>query len=524
MLVTEITAKSIDDALRKQLDALKVNIESREVGTVIQIGDGIARVDGLRDAMAGELLEFVGQGGKTVYGLAQNLEEDEVGAVLLGDVTAIRENDQVRTTGRIVEVPSGREMLGRVVNPLGMPIDGKGPIKAEGMRPVEFKAPGVIARKPVHEPMQTGILAIDSMIPVGRGQRELIIGDRQTGKTAIAVDAIINQKGQGHDLHLRGYRPESLHGCRHRRDAPSAMAPWTTRSSCRPLRPTPRRCSTSLPWRVPPSASTSCTTARTASRLPPRTPAATCLCVYDDLSKQAVAYRQMSLTLRRPPGREAYPGDVFYLHSRLLERAVKMNDENGAGSLTALPIIETQAGDVSAYIPTNVISITDGQIFLQTDLFFQGQRPAVDVGISVSRVGGSAQIKAMKQVAGSLRLDLASYRELQAFTQFGSDLDKATQDQLNRGAHMTELLKQGRYNPMPVEEQAVSIYAGGHGYLDDIPVGDVVRFRGELLDYIRASKPEIFENIVKEQKFTDAIETELNAAIEAFKLTFSASA
>lgn len=523
MLVTEITAKSIDDALRKQLDALKVNIESREVGTVIQIGDGIARVDGLRDAMAGELLEFVGQGGKTVYGLAQNLEEDEVGAVLLGDVTAIRENDQVRTTGRIVEVPSGREMLGRVVNPLGMPIDGKGPIKAEGMRPVEFKAPGVIARKPVHEPMQTGILAIDSMIPVGRGQRELIIGDRQTGKTAIAVDAIINQKGTDMIcIYVAiGQKASTVAGIVETLERHGAMDYTIIVSAS---------ASDSAPLQyIAPMAGAAIGeffmyNGEDGKPASAENPGRHVLCVYDDLSKQAVAYRQMSLTLRRPPGREAYPGDVFYLHSRLLERAVKMNDENGAGSLTALPIIETQAGDVSAYIPTNVISITDGQIFLQTDLFFQGQRPAVDVGISVSRVGGSAQIKAMKQVAGSLRLDLASYRELQAFTQFGSDLDKATQDQLNRGAHMTELLKQGRYNPMPVEEQAVSIYAGGHGYLDDIPVGDVVRFRGELLDYIRASKPEIFENIVKEQKFTDAIETELNAAIEAFKLTFSASA
>ena len=523
MLVTEITAKSIDDALRKQLDALKVNIESREVGTVIQIGDGIARVDGLRDAMAGELLEFVGQGGKTVYGLAQNLEEDEVGAVLLGDVTAIRENDQVRTTGRIVEVPSGREMLGRVVNPLGMPIDGKGPIKAEGMRPVEFKAPGVIARKPVHEPMQTGILAIDSMIPVGRGQRELIIGDRQTGKTAIAVDAIINQKGKDMIcIYVAiGQKASTVAGIVETLERHGAMDYTIIVSAS---------ASDSAPLQyIAPMAGAAIGeffmyNGEDGKPASAENPGRHVLCVYDDLSKQAVAYRQMSLTLRRPPGREAYPGDVFYLHSRLLERAVKMNDENGAGSLTALPIIETQAGDVSAYIPTNVISITDGQIFLQTDLFFQGQRPAVDVGISVSRVGGSAQIKAMKQVAGSLRLDLASYRELQAFTQFGSDLDKATQDQLNRGAHMTELLKQGRYNPMPVEEQAVSIYAGGHGYLDDIPVGDVVRFRGELLDYIRASKPEIFENIVKEQKFTDAIETELNAAIEAFKLTFSESA
>ena len=521
--MAEITAANIEAALKKQLDALNTTVDTREVGTVIQVGDGIARVEGLRDAMAGELLEFVGQGGKTVYGLAQNLEEDEVGAVLLGDVTAIRENDQVRTTGRIVEVPSGKEMLGRVVNPLGMPIDGKGPIKAEGMRPVEFKAPGVIARKPVHEPMQTGILAIDSMIPVGRGQRELIIGDRQTGKTAIAVDAIINQKGKDMIcIYVAiGQKASTVAGIVETLERHGAMDYTIIVSAS---------ASDSAPLQyIAPMAGAAIGeffmyNGEDGKPASAENPGRHVLCVYDDLSKQAVAYRQMSLTLRRPPGREAYPGDVFYLHSRLLERAVKMNDENGAGSLTALPIIETQAGDVSAYIPTNVISITDGQIFLQTDLFFQGQRPAVDVGISVSRVGGSAQIKAMKQVAGSLRLDLASYRELQAFTQFGSDLDKATQDQLNRGAHMTELLKQGRYNPMPVEEQAVSIYAGGHGYLDDIPVSDVVRFRSELLDYLRASKPEIFENIVKEQKFTDAIETELNAAIEAFKLTFSASA
>ena len=508
MLVTEITAQSIDEALRKQLDALNTSVESREVGTVIQIGDGIARIDGLKDAMAGELLEFVGKSGKTVYGLAQNLEEDEVGAVLLGDVTAIKENDQVRTTGRIVEVPSGREMLGRVVNPLGMPIDGKGPIKAEGTRPVEFKAPGVIARKPVHEPMQTGILAIDSMIPIGRGQRELIIGDRQTGKTAIAVDAIINQKGQDMIcIYVAvGQKASTVAQVVETLDRYGAMdytiVVSATASDSAPLQ------------YIAPMAGAAIGeffmyNGEDGKPASADNPGRHVLCIYDDLSKQAVAYRQMSLTLRRPPGREAYPGDVFYLHSRLLERAVKLSDENGAGSLTALPIIETQAGDVSAYIPTNVISITDGQIFLVTDLFFQGQRPAVDVGISVSRVGGSAQIKAMKQVAGSLRLDLASYRELQAFTQFGSDLDKATQDQLNRGAHMTELLKQGRYNPMPVQEQAVAIYAGGHGYLDDIPVSSVVRFRTELLDYLRASKPEIFADIVKEKKFTEAIETEL---------------
>ena len=523
MLVTEITAQSIDEALRKQLDALNTSVESREVGTVIQIGDGIARVDGLKDAMAGELLEFVGSNGQTVYGMAQNLEEDEVGAVLLGDVTAIKENDQVKTTGRIVEIPSGKEMLGRVVNPLGMPIDGKGPIKADGMRPVEFKAPGVIQRQPVEEPMQTGILAIDSMIPIGRGQRELIIGDRQTGKTSIAVDAIINQKGKDMIcIYVAiGQKASTVAGLVETLEKHGAMEYTIIVNAS---------ASDSAPLQyIAPMAGAAIGeyfmyTGENGEPATAENPGRHVLCIYDDLSKQAVAYRQMSLTLRRPPGREAYPGDIFYLHSRLLERAVKMSDEYGAGSLTALPMIETQAGDVSAYIPTNVISITDGQIFLSTDLFFQGQRPAVNVGISVSRVGGSAQVKAMKQVAGTLRLDLASYRELQAFTQFGSDLDKSTQDQLNRGAHMTELLKQGRYVPMPVMDQAMSIYAGAHGYLDDIPVSDVVRFRGEFLDFIHASKPEIVEALEKAQKFTDTIETDLNAAIEAFKLQFSPSA
>ena len=523
MLVTEITAQSIDEALKKQLEQLNVSVESREVGTVIQVGDGIARVDGLRDAMAGELLEFIGEGGKTVYGLAQNLEEDEVGAVLLGDVTAIKENDQVRTTGRIVEVPAGKAMLGRVVNPLGQPIDGKGPIKAEGTRPVEFKAPGVISRQPVNEPMQTGILAIDSMVPIGRGQRELIIGDRQTGKTAIAIDAIINQKDQDMIcIYVAiGQKASTVAGVVETLERHGAMKNTiivaATASDSAPLQ------------YIAPMAGAAMGeyfvyNGEDGKPAGPENKGRAVLIVYDDLSKQAVAYRQMSLTLRRPPGREAYPGDVFYLHSRLLERAVKMSDENGGGSMTALPIIESQAGDVSAYIPTNVISITDGQIFLQTDLFFQGQRPAVDVGISVSRVGGSAQIKAMKQVAGSLRLDLASYRELQAFTQFGSDLDKATQDQLTRGSHMTELLKQGRYNPMPVAEQVIAIFAGNQGFLDDLPLDAVVRFRTEMLASIRASKPEIIETINTEKKLTDATETALKEAIAAFKQSFDAAA
>ena len=522
MQVTEITAQSIDDALRKQLEALEVGVDSREAGTVIQVGDGIARVDGLKNAMAGELLEFVGENGKTVYGLVQNLEEDEIGAVLLGDVTAIKENDQVRTTGRIMEVPSGKGLLGRVVNPLGMPIDGKGAIEAEGTRPVEFKAPGVITRTPVNEPMQTGILAIDSMIPIGRGQRELIIGDRQTGKTAIAIDAIINQKGQdviciyvavGQKASTVASVQETLerHGAMDYTIIVSASA-----SDSAPLQ------------YIAPMAGAAMGeyfvyTGEDGKPAGPENHGRHVLIVYDDLSKQAVAYRQMSLTLRRPPGREAYPGDIFYLHSRLLERAVKMNEEYGLGSMTALPIIETQGGDVSAYIPTNVISITDGQIFLSTDLFFQGQRPAVNVGISVSRVGGSAQTKAVKSVSGTLRLDLAAYRELQAFTQFGSDLDKSTQDQLNRGAHMTELLKQGRYVPMTFMDEAIAVYAGGNGYLDDIPVSDTVRFRDELRQYISANKPEIVESLQKEKKFTDETKASLNAAIEAFKGQFVAS-
>ena len=523
MLVTEITAQSIDEALKKQLEQLNVSVESREVGTVIQVGDGIARVDGLRDAMAGELLEFIGEGGKTVYGLAQNLEEDEVGAVLLGDVTAIKENDQVRTTGRIVEVPAGKAMLGRVVNPLGQPIDGKGPIKAEGTRPVEFKAPGVISRQPVNEPMQTGILAIDSMVPIGRGQRELIIGDRQTGKTAIAIDAIINQKDQDMIcIYVAiGQKASTVAGVVETLERHGAMKNTiivaATASDSAPLQ------------YIAPMAGAAMGeyfvyNGEDGKPAGPENKGRAVLIVYDDLSKQAVAYRQMSLTLRRPPGREAYPGDVFYLHSRLLERAVKMSDENGGGSMTALPIIETQAGDVSAYIPTNVISITDGQIFLQTDLFFQGQRPAVDVGISVSRVGGSAQIKAMKQVAGSLRLDLASYRELQAFTQFGSDLDKATQDQLTRGSHMTELLKQGRYMPMPVAEQVIAIFDGNEGFLDDLPLTSVVRFRTELLASLRASKPEILQTINTEKKLSDETKVALKEAIAAFKQSFDAAA
>ena len=519
--MTEITAQSIDEALRKQLDAINTSVESRDTGVVVQIGDGIARIDGLKGAMAGELLEFIAEDGRIVYGLAQNLEEEEVGAVLLGDLTAIKENDQVRTTGKILEVPSGHAMLGRVVNPLGMPIDGKGPIEAEGYRPVEFKAPGVHERQPVEEPMQTGIIAIDSMIPIGRGQRELIIGDRQTGKTSIALDAIINQRNDdmicvyvavGQKASTVANVAEALekHGALDKTIIVAATA-----ADAAPLQ------------YLAPMAGAAIGeyfmyNGKDGKPANAENPGGHVLCVYDDLTKQAVAYRQMSLTLRRPPGREAFPGDIFYLHSRLLERAVKLSDENGAGSLTALPIIETQAGDVSAYIPTNVISITDGQIFLQTDLFFQGQRPAINVGISVSRVGGSAQVKSMKSVAGTLRLDLAAFRELQAFTQFGSDLDKATQQQLTRGAAMTELLKQGRFMPMSVEEQAITIWAGNQGFLDSLPVESIVRFRTEMLDYLRINYGEVVAMVRDEKKFTDESEAKLHEAIEAFKLQFIA--
>ncbi len=520
--MAEISAASIDAALRKQLDALTTTVDTRELGKVIQVGDGIARVEGLRNAMAGELLEFVSSStGKTVYGLAQNLEEDEVGAVLLGDVNAIKENDAVHTTGRIMEIPVGRGMLGRVVNPLGEPIDGKGPIETEGSRPIEFKAPGVIERTPVCEPVQTGLLAIDSMIPVGRGQRELIIGDRQTGKTAIATDTIINQKGEnmicvyvaiGQKASTVAQIQDALerHGAMEYTVIVSATA-----SDSAPLQ------------FIAPMAGAAIgeyfmyngADGKPANE---NNPGGHVLCVYDDLSKQAVAYRQMSLTLRRPPGREAYPGDIFYLHSRLLERAVKLSEKNGSGSLTALPIIETQAGDVAAYIPTNVISITDGQIFLQTDLFFEGQRPAVDVGISVSRVGGSAQIKAMKQVAGSLRLDLASYRELQSFAQFGSDLDKATQDQLNRGARMTELLKQGRFVPMDVEDQVIAIFAGNEGFLDDLDLAWVLDFKAGLIDYMHAAKPELRARVKAEGKLSDELQADLREAIKEFHEQFVA--
>ncbi len=518
--MAEITASKIDAVLKAQLEAFKSSVDVREVGTVTQIGDGIAQVDGLRGAMAGELLEFVSGTGETVMGMALNLDRDQVGAVLLGETSLIGENDQVRTTGRIVEVPSGKGFLGRIVNPLGEPIDGRGPIEAEGIRPVEFRAPGVVERQGVNEPIQTGIMAIDSMIPVGRGQRELIIGDRQTGKTAVAIDAIINQKGKDVVcIYVAiGQKASTVAGVVQTLEEYGAME-YTIIVSAAASDPAP------LQYMAPLAGCAmgeyfmyNGEDGKPASK---ENPGRHVLVIYDDLSKQAVAYRQMSLTLRRPPGREAYPGDVFYLHSRLLERACKVNDDMGAGSLTALPVIETQANDVSAYIPTNVISITDGQIFLQTDLFFQGVRPAINVGISVSRVGGDAQIKAMKQVAGSLRLDLAQYRELQAFAQFGSDLDKSTQDTLSRGARLVELLKQGRYVPFAVADQVMAIFAGTKGYLDGIAVEDVLRYRSEMLDFMHSVHPEIGNIIISEQKLSDETIEKLHAALGEFAEQFS---
>ena len=505
--MTEITAQSINDALRQQLDKLDTSVETREVGTVISIGDGIARIDGLKDAMAGELLEFVGANGQSVFGLAQNLEEDEVGAVLLGDVTAIKENDQVKTTGRIVEVPSGKEMLGRVVNPLGMPIDGKGPIKAEGYRPVEFKAPGVISRKPVHEPMQTGILAIDSMIPIGRGQRELIIGDRQTGKTSVAVDAIINQKGQNMIcIYVAiGQKASTVANICQTFERYGAMeytiVVSATASDSAPLQYIApySGCAIGEEWMED---------------------GQDVLVVYDDLSKHAAAYRTLSLLLKRAPGREAYPGDVFYLHSRLLERAARLSDKLGGGSLTALPIIETQAGDVSAYIPTNVISITDGQIYLETEMFNAGFRPAINAGLSVSRVGGSAQIKAMKKIAAPIRTELAQYRELAAFSQFGSELDADTTEKLAQGERLQEILKQQQYQPMPVEKQVIIIYAAINKYLMDIPVADILRFQNELFEFIDTKYPEIPGSIAATHVMDDETEKKLIKAIEECKASF----
>jgi len=466
----QIRAEEISQIIRKEIEGFDKKVAVTETGTVLEAGDGIARVYGLDAAMAGELLDF-GHGG--VVGLVLNLEEDNVGVALLGNFEEVKEGDQVKRTGKIAQVPVGDALIGRVVNALGVPIDGKGPISSAESRKIEVKAPGIIARKSVHEPMQTGIKAIDSMIPIGRGQRELIIGDRQTGKTAVAVDAIINQKGQNMKCFYVaiGQKQSTVAAVVEKLRESGAMA-YTTVIAATASESAP------LQFLAPYTGVTMAEYYRDSGRH--------ALIIYDDLSKQAVAYRQLSLLLRRPPGREAYPGDVFYLHSRLLERAAKLSDKEGAGSLTALPIIETQAGDVSAYIPTNVISITDGQIFLESDLFYSGQRPAVNAGISVSRVGGAAQIAGMKAVAGKLRLELAQYRELAAFAQFGSDLDKATQQQLARGARMTELLKQGQYVPLPVEKQILILFAVTNGFADALPVDSLGRYERDLYAFVDA--------------------------------------
>lgn len=499
-----IRPEEISSLIKKQIEQYQATIEVAEVGTVIQIGDGIARIHGLDNVMAGELLEFA----NGVMGMALNLEEDNVGVVILGPYTEIREGDQVKRTGRIMEVPVGEALVGRVVNPLGQPLDGRGPINTTQYRPIESPAPGVMDRKSVHEPMQTGIKAIDSMVPIGRGQRELIIGDRQTGKTAIALDTIINQKGK--DVICVyvaiGQKQSTVAGVVERLRQHGALD-YTIVVTASASDPAP------LLFLAP---FAGCAMGEYFMYNGKHV-----LAVYDDLSKQASAYRELSLLLRRPPGREAYPGDVFFLHSRLLERAAKLSDEKGGGSLTALPFIETQASDVSAYIPTNVISITDGQIFLEADLFYSGVRPAVNVGISVSRVGGSAQIKAMKKVAGTLRLDLAQYRELQAFAQFGSDLDKATAAKLTRGERTVEILKQGENQPLDVEKQVISIYSVTKGFLDDIPVQDVRRFEKELLAFIDANKSNLFDHIRQTKDLPDP--KELDAAINEFKKGFTPS-
>lgn len=495
--------EEISSIIRQQIEKYKAEIEVSDVGTVIQVGDGIARVYGLEECMASELLEFPGG----TMGMALNLEEDNIGCVLMGPYTHIKEGDTVKRTGRIISVPVGDAMIGRVVNPLGQPLDGMGPINADKFRPIERIAPGVIERKSVHEPLQTGLKAIDSMIPIGRGQRELILGDRQTGKTAIAVDAIINQKGKDVIcIYVAVGQKNSTVANVHQKLKETGAMEYSIIVSATASEPAP------LLYIAP--------FAGAAIGEEFMEQGKHVLIVYDDLSKQAAAYRELSLLLRRPPGREAYPGDVFNLHSRLLERACKLSDERGAGSMTALPIIETQAGDVSAYIPTNVISITDGQIYLEPDLFYAGIRPAVNVGISVSRVGGAAQIKAMKQVAGTLRLDLAQYRELAAFAQFGSDLDKSTQARLTRGERMVELLKQDQYVPMDVEDQVISIFAGAKGFLDDLPVEQVLPFEAGLLKFIKSNKADVRQELSEKKEITKDIEQKLMAAIKEFKDSF----
>jgi F-type H+-transporting ATPase subunit alpha len=498
-----IRADEISEIIEKQIKDYDKKIEVSETGVVLSVGDGIARLYGLEKAMAGELLEF----SHGVMGMVLNLEEDNVGAALLGEDQYVKEGDVVKRTGRIVQVPVGEALVGRVVDPLGQPIDGKGPIEAKEYRNIEEKAPGVVWRLPVKEPLQTGIKAIDSMIPIGRGQRELIIGDRQTGKTALAIDTIINQKGK--DVFCFyvaiGQKQSTVAQVVERLRQHGAME-YTTVVSATASESAP------LQYIAPYAGCSMGEYFRDTGRH--------ALCIYDDLSKHAVAYRQMSLLLRRPPGREAFPGDIFYLHSRLLERAAKLNQQLGEGSLTALPIIETQAGDVSAYIPTNVISITDGQIYLETDLFYSGIRPAVNVGISVSRVGGNAQIKAMKQVAGSLRLDLAQYREMAAFAQFGSDLDKATQAQLAKGARLVEILKQGQYEPIPEGHQILLIYAGVHGFLDDYPVDVLQRYERELYKFVEDKHPDILTEIGKKKELDEALDEKIQKTLGQFKEVF----
>jgi len=501
--VVTIRPEEITAILKKQIESYEAGVDVSDVGTVIQVGEGIARVHGLERTMSSELLEFP----HGVFGIALNLEEDNIGCVLLGDFSHIKEGDEVRRTGRIVEVPVGDALMGRVVNALGQPIDGKGPIETDQHRPIEIIAPGVVTRKAVHEPLYTGLKSIDSMTPIGRGQRELIIGDRQTGKTAIVVDTIINQKGKGvHCFYVAvGQKVSAVAGVVEKLREAGAMD-YTTVVVASASEPAPM-------LYIAPYAATAMAEYYLYS-------GQHSFVGYDDLSKHAVAYRELSLLLRRPPGREAFPGDVFYLHSRLLERAAKLNDELGGGSLTSIPIIETQAGDIHTYIPTNVISITDGQIFLETDLFLGGFRPAINVGISVSRVGGSAQVKAMKQVAGRLRLDLAQYRELASFAQFGSDLDKATQARLARGERMMALLKQDQYEPMSMPEQVVVLHAGVNGFIDEIPVERVKAFEREYLDFLRANRASLLDTIAKEERLSDETLAALEAAVKEFLVNF----
>ena len=513
----QLNPAEISELIKSRIEGLQASADIKNQGTVVSVTDGIVRVHGLSDVMAGEMLEFPATAsGQATYGLALNLERDSVGAVILGEYEHISEGDTVKCTGRILEVPVGPELIGRVVNALGQPIDGKGPINAKMTDVIEKVAPGVIARKSVDQPVQTGLKSIDSMVPIGRGQRELIIGDRQTGKTAVAIDTFINQKGvnAGDDESKKLYCIYVAVGQKRSTVAQIVRAleengamEYSIVVAATASEPAP------LQYLAPYTGVTMGEFFRDNGMH--------AVIVYDDLSKQAVAYRQMSLLLRRPPGREAYPGDVFYLHSRLLERAAKMNDSMGGGSLTALPIIETQAGDVSAYIPTNVISITDGQIFLETDLFYQGIRPAINVGLSVSRVGSAAQTKAMKKVSGSIKLELAQYREMAAFAQFGSDLDASTQKLLNRGARLTELLKQKQFSPLPFEEQTCSIFAGTNGYLDGIATSDVTRFEEAMLADLRTNHADILKGIRESRDFSDDSKKALMAALDKFVKTFA---